>query len=104
MENSVEKYMKRFEAFLEATELARTHSENCRDYYDHKQWSEEEINILKRRKQAPIVVNRIKPRVDALKGLLINQRTDPKAFPRNPSKEDEQASYAITDAWKGESC
>lgn len=89
-------YVDRFEAFLDATQEARANSENCRDYYDHKQWTAEEIEKLKSRKQAPIVVNRIKPKVDALKGLVVNQRSDPKAFPR--TQKHEQASFAITDA------
>lgn len=92
---SVDKYTRRFESYLDDTEAARTNSENCRDYYNHKQWTAEEINKLKLRKQAAIVVNRIQPKIDALKGLLVNQRTDPKAFPR--TKKHEQASYAITD-------
>lgn len=96
MENSVEKYTDRFEAFLDATGEARANSENCRDYYDHKQWSEDEIAKLKARNQAAIVVNRIKPKIDALKGMVVNQRTDPKALPR--TQKHEQASDAITDA------
>jgi hypothetical protein len=41
-------------------------------------------------------VNRIQPKVDAVKGLVINQRTDPQALPRTPKHEKQ--SYAITDA------
>lgn len=93
---SADEYNKRFSAFLSATETARKNSERCRDYYDHKQWTEDEQKKLARRRQAPIVVNRIQPKVEALKGLVINQRTDPKAYPR--TKKHEQASYAITDA------
>lgn len=96
MENGVEKYTERFESFLDATQEARLKSENCRDYYDHKQWSEDEIQKLKQRNQAPIIVNRIKPKVDSLIGMLVNQRSDPKAFPR--TQKHEQASYAVTDA------
>lgn len=96
MEDSLDKYTKRFESFLDVTESARNSSERCRDYYDHKQWTDDEIRKLKRRKQAPVVINRIQPKVEALKGLLINQRSDPKAFPR--TQKHEKASYAITDA------
>lgn len=98
MADNVDKYSQRFEAFLSATEEARAQSERCRDYYNHKQWTSDEVEELKRRKQAPIVVNRIQPKVDSLKGLLINQRTDPKAYPR--TRTHEQASYAITDGLK----
>ncbi len=94
--NGAEKYTQRFESFLDATELGRQQSEKCRDYKDHKQWTAVEIEKLKKRKQAPIVVNRIQPKIDAMKGLIINQRTDPKAYPR--TRKHEQVSYAITDA------
>lgn len=96
MEDNVEKYVSRFEDFVTATDTARRNSENCRDYYNHKQWTDDEVAKLNRRKQAAIVVNRIQPKVDALKGFLVNQRTDPKAFPR--TQKHEESSYAITDA------
>lgn len=96
MAHSVDTYTQHFESFLDATEFSRVQSEKCRDYYDHKQWTPEEVETLKGRKQAAIVVNRIQPKVDSLKGLLINQRTDPKAYPR--TRKHEQSSYAITDA------
>lgn len=95
-EYTASKYNERFESFINSTATARAASEKCRDYYDHKQWTPHEIAILNRRKQAPIVVNRIQPKVDAIKGLVINQRTDPKAYPRTPKHQ--QVSYAITDA------
>lgn len=96
LENNYEKYTEHFESFLDATQEARLRSEKCRDYYDHKQWTAEEVEKLKKRRQAAIVVNRIQPKVDSLKGLLINQRTDPRAYPRTPKHE--KASYAITDS------
>jgi hypothetical protein len=96
IEEDYKRYTDHFESFLDATQQARQNSEKCRDYYDHKQWTADEVEKLRKRKQAPIVVNRIQPKIDAMKGLLINQRTDPKAYPRTPKHE--QASYAITDA------
>lgn len=83
--------------FLIDTGTARRLSETDRDYYDGYQWSTEEISKLKARKQAPIVVNRVKPKVEGLKGLLSVRKTDIKAFPRN-YKHDENAAHAITDA------
>lgn len=71
-------------------------SERDRDYYDHKQWSEEEMEVLERRGQPAITVNRIKPKVDFLQGLERQNRTDPKAFPRTPKHE--KAADAATDA------
>lgn len=104
MESSVKKdkkdshdvHVKRVEQFLNDTQTARELSERDRDYKDGYQWTDAEIAKLKARRQAPITNNRIKPKVEGLKGLLIQRQTDPKAYPRN--KKDESASYAITDA------
>ncbi len=94
--DETEPYKRRFESFLNSTIESRSNSEKCRDYYDHKQWTPEQVKILEARKQAPIVVNRIQPKVDAMKGLLVDQKADPKAFPRTPKHD--KASYAVTDA------
>lgn len=84
------------EAFLDATDEARDFSERDRDYYDGHQWSETELQVLRKRNQAPIVVNRVKPKVEGLKGLLSIRKTDIKAFPRN--EQDEGSAHAVTDA------
>ena len=83
------------EEFLNDTEDARELSQRCRDYFDHKQWSAAEAAKLQQRKQAPIVVNRIKPKVEGLIGLYKLRQSDPKAFPR--TKKHEKASHVVTD-------
>jgi hypothetical protein len=85
--------------FDEAEELSlesRTVAERCRDYYDHKQWTPQETAVLRKRKQPVITRNRIKPKVDFLKGVEISTRTDPEASPRTPG--DENAAQTATDA------
>lgn len=84
------------ESSEEATDQARKDSERNRDYYDGKQWAPEDEKIVKARGQAPIVINRIKPKVDFLRGVERRLRTDPKAFPRTPVHEDDADS--ATDA------
>ena len=84
------------EQFLDDTDLARRLSQRCRDYYDSKQWTEREAAVLENRKQAPIVVNRIRPKVEGLVGLLDLRKTDPKAYPR--TQKHEKASQVVTDA------
>lgn len=76
---------------------ARTLSEKCRDYYDSKQLSADEIATLKKRKQAPVVINRIKPKLDSLMGMEKAAKTTAKAFPRTPKHEKaaEAASESI---------
>lgn len=73
---------------------ARQESERCRDYYDGRQWTDAEKAALKKRKQPIIVSNRIKPKVNTLKGLEGKSRTNPKALPRNQGHDDEAAEAA----------
>lgn len=96
MENLAHKVKTQVEDFLTDTYEARLLSERDRDYKDHKQWSADEIQELTRRKQAPIVVNRVRPKVEGLIGLYALRHTDPKAFPR--TKKHEDSAHAVTDA------
>lgn len=84
------------ERFLNDTIEARELSEKCRDYFDHKQWTEDEAKKLKSRNQAPIVVNRIRPKIKGLIGLYNIRNSDPKAYPR--TKKHEKSANSITDA------
>lgn len=85
-----------FEESEEATGSARELSERDRDYYDNYQWTEKELATLRKRGQPALVVNYIKRKVEFMRGYERRQRSDPKAFPRNP--QDEQTSHAATDA------
>jgi hypothetical protein len=80
----------------DATIDARNTSEKCRRYYDSQQWSAEEARALKKRKQAPVVINRIKPKIDGLMGMERANRTTAKAYPRTPKHT--QGAQAATEA------
>lgn len=82
--------------FIEMTVDSRRLGERCRDYYDGKQWTPAQIQELKRRRQAPIVNNRIKVKHNGLLGLTSMRKGDPKAYPRN-EEADSSASEAATD-------
>ena len=85
--------------FDEAEELSlssRNLSEKCRDYYDHKQWTAQDAAVLRKRKQPVITRNRIKPKIDYLRGIELQTRTDPEASARTPG--DENAAQLATDA------
>lgn len=84
------------EDFITLTVDGRQLSERCRDYYDGKQWTVEQVAALKRRKQAPIVNNRIKVKLNGLLGLTSVRKGDPQAFPRNID-HDSKSSEAATD-------
>lgn len=92
----LEMHQEQVEHYLSATHEARLLSERDRDYRDHKQWTPEQISKIQQRGQAPITVNRIKPKMEGLVGLYMLRNTDPKAVPR--TQKHEQASEAATDA------
>lgn len=81
----------------DATGEARGISEKCRDYYDSKQLTDAEVRALKKRKQPVVVINRCKPKMDALMGMEKSAKTTVKAFPRTPkhAAEANSASEAI---------
>ena len=94
--NSTSKFVAMFEEAEEATYSAQKRSQRDRDYYDGIQLTSEERDALKARGQPPVVVNRIRRKVDYLCGLEVQTRTDPKAWPRTPNHE--QGAEAATDA------
>src|SRR3990167_9401675 len=77
----------------DATLETRNLAEKSRAYYDSEQWTPEEKSKLAKQKQAPTVINRIKPKIDGLMGLERANRTTAKAFPRTP-KHTEGATAA----------
>lgn len=83
-----------FEESEEATRAARTKAERDRDYYDGKQWTQDEAAKLEARGQPVIAFNVIKSRVEFLLGVEKQQRRDPKAYYRN--QPDEPAADAFT--------
>lgn len=59
------------------------------DYYDHLQtWSEEELQELRARGQAPLVFNLIKPTIDWIIGTEKRTRFDWKVHPREEDDND----------------
>lgn len=85
-----------FESFLTYTEDARRESERDQDYDDHHQWTDAEVKKLTERNQAPVVINRIKTKINLLVGIQRMRRTMPRALPRTPKHED--AANAATEA------
>jgi len=74
---------------------ARDRSERDRDYYDGRQITETEAAELRLRKQPIIAFNLVQGKIDYLLGLEKQQRSDPKAYPRNP--DDQEAAESATD-------
>ena len=86
---SAAEFVDMFESSEDASYEARQLAERDRDYVDNIQLTAEEIAALNKRKQPPIIVNRIKRKVDFLKGYEMGQRVDPRALPRTPQHEED---------------
>lgn len=78
-----------FEASEDATTDARQKAERDRDYVDNIQLTAAEIKELNKRKQPVTIINRIKRKVDFLRGYEMSQRIDPRALPRTPRHEQD---------------
>lgn len=79
-----------------ATADARSHSVVDIDYYDTKQWTPAERRALKKRKQADLTDNCIKPAINGILGVTQRGKSVPTAYPRTP--QDEPSADVATDA------
>jgi hypothetical protein len=77
------------------TQDARQRALVAIDYYDSDQFTREELTTLALRGQPAITVNRIKPAINSIIGVTERGRSDPRAWPRNPS--DAGSADAATD-------
>ena len=66
----------------------------ARRYKNAKQFTKEELRILKKRKQPAVVYNRVRKKVNGLLGYQISQRTDPVAYGR--TEQDMAAAATAT--------
>lgn len=85
-----------FVEFDDVTLEARQLSERDRDFKDGIQWTDDEKRDLEARGQPIVTSNRIGPKINYVIGTEIQNRVDPKAFPRTPAGDAE--ADAITDA------
>ena len=95
-QDDLDKLLKWYDDADEASLDARENSERDRDYYDGYQWTDDEIETMTKRGQPPIVVNRIRRKINYVLGYEQRLRTDPRAMPRTPKHEE--AAKAATDA------
>lgn len=57
-------------------------------YYHGAQWTAEERQALRARKQPDIVINRVKPAVNGMVGVVEQGKSEPRAYPRTPNDAD----------------
>jgi hypothetical protein len=90
------RYIQQFEEAEQQSQDGRREAEKARDYFDGRQFTQDEEAALKKRKQPITPENLIKPKVQALCGLERQSRTDPHAWPRTQQRG--QDAQAATDA------
>lgn len=60
----------------------------ARRYYNHVQWTAEQVEIFRKRRQPVVTFPRIGRKIDGIVGIAEQQRQDPKAYPRNPENAE----------------
>lgn len=90
---SVDRLRRQYNDFAAVKNAEQQEMVDARHYYHGDQWTKEEIETLRRRKQPVITSNRIVRKIDAVVGLIERLRQDPKGFARTP-QHDEGAELA----------
>lgn len=85
-----------FEDWEESTSEAQKLARRDRAYYDNDQWTQDQVEELKRRAQPVLTKNRIARKINFILGEEIKKRVDPVARPRTPQHVD--SARAATDA------
>lgn len=93
-DSSDEKYFpihrlrRQYESYLTSKTEEINEQKQSRHYYHGAQWTAEEVEILRKRRQPVITYNRIGRKINGIVGLAEQQRQDPKAYPRSPKGEE----------------
>lgn len=85
---SLSEYKKMFSEARDLTQDARKESIIDGSYYHGYQWTTDEKNALKKRKQPDNVYNWFRIVINGSLGVLKMGKTDPRAYPRTPKDED----------------
>lgn len=99
----VSRLRQQYTDYLTACVQEYEEAKQSRHYYHGAQWTPEEIEILRKRRQPIITDNQINRKIDSVAGLVTRLRQDPKAFPRNPKNADgaEIATQAVRSVLDG---
>jgi hypothetical protein len=84
----VSRLRQQYTDYLAAKVLEYEEQKQSRHYYHGAQWTPEEIETLRRRRQPIITFNRTGRKIDQIVGLVMRLRQDPKAYPTNPRNAD----------------
>lgn len=82
---TLEQWKLRFKDFQSTMQDNRKSQEVNYKYYDAEQYTPEEKEKLKDRKQPDIVINRFRVAINGILGVVSRSRSDPRALPRTPN-------------------
>lgn len=88
-------YLKMFDDYRNTAEENRRQAAIDEDYYHGKQLTVAEKQVLSRRGQPDIVINRTRTAVNGIIGVIIRAKADPRCFPRTPA--DDNSADVATD-------
>ena len=82
---SVERIQEIFRIYKNKRETWAQHAQEDREFRLGKQWTDEQVRVLEKRGQSPIVINRVHPAVETAKALITANRPNFKISPREDS-------------------
>ena len=84
-ENMVQETQDLFKDYSSKRDTWAMHAKEDKEFRLGRQWTAEQIETLKARGQAPIVINRVHPAVESAKAMLTSNRPSFRAAPREDS-------------------
>ena len=85
---SLPRLRRQFENYATSKAQEIEESKLARRYYNHVQWTAEQIETFRKRNQPVVTFPRVGRKIDGIVGLSEQQRQDPKAYPRNPDNAE----------------
>ena len=87
MARNLHKRRREFEDFASVKAREIDEARNSWRYYHVDQWTNTQLEVLKKRHQPAITFDRTGRKIDSLSGTIRRLRTDPKAYPNTPKGE-----------------
>lgn len=84
----VEHLIRQYMDYLTAKMPEIEEQKEARHYYHGAQWTPEQIELLRKRRQPVVTYNRIGRKINGIVGIAEQQRQDPKAYPKGPNGEE----------------
>lgn len=85
---SLEKLKKQYLDYLATKAAEIDEQKHSRRYRHGAQYTTEQMAVLKKRKQPPVIYNEISRKINGTVGTIERERHDPKAYPRTPKHEE----------------